>query len=150
MPGKVLVIRAEEGRVVEKKIVEGDILDVVKQVARQALEEWDPASSDFIVLRDQREVEMPAEKVTADLFDVLRNYGLRKEKTEEGYQAVITVPVYTISFDNVTIGDETFIEKKVYIVVPQITDEIDVLFEQLAADITSPQKGPEGIEELEE
>ncbi len=145
---RILVIRAEEGRIVEKEYVEGDLAEVAKKVAAKALEEWDPETSDFVVLRDQRDVEIPPELVNPKNFDVFREFNLRREKTEEGTQAVITVPLYTISFDNISIGDEAFIEKKIYLIVPSVIEEIDVLFEQLAADITSPQAQPEGIEEV--
>ena len=144
---RILVIRAEEGSIVEKKYVEGDLAEVAKRIAAKALEEWNPETSDFVVLRDQRDVEIPPALVNPKNFDVLREFNLRREKTEEGSQAIITVPLYTISFDNISIGDEAFIEKKIYLIVPSVMEEIDVLFEQLAADITSPHSPPEGIME---
>ena len=143
----ILVIRAEEGRVVEKRIVEGDLVEVVKQVAREAFEEWDPAGSDFLVIRDFKEIDIPFESVTPELFDVLRDYGITKKEVEGELRASFTLPVYTISFENEMIGDEMSLEKKIYMIVPHIMDEVDAIFEKLAADITSPQAVLEGIEE---
>jgi len=144
---KVLVVRAEEGKVVEKNVVEGDLAGVVKEIASSALKEWKPETSDFIVLRDQRDIELPPDAITPESFDAFRMFGLRREEVDGEVRVVITVPIYTISFDNISIGDEVFIEKKVYIIAPHITDELDALFEELAADVTSPKTPPEGISE---
>ncbi len=143
----VLVIRAEEGRIVEKRIVEGDLVEVVKNVAREAFEEWDPADSDFLVIRDFKEVDLPFESITPELFDLLRDYGLTKKEVDGELRAAFTLPVYTISFDNEMIGDEMSLERKIYMIVPHTIDEVDAIFEKLAADITSPQSVLEGIEE---
>jgi Uncharacterized protein conserved in archaea len=56
---KVLVIRAERGKVVKDEVVEGELKDVVKSKALEALNEWSPETSDFIVLKDERELELP-------------------------------------------------------------------------------------------
>lgn len=146
--GKVLVIRAEEGKVVESEVVEGDLTRVVKDVAARALEEWDPATSDFIVLREVRVVTLNL-PIPGDLVDKLRMFGLRKSGPNT---AEFDITVYTISFDNILVSEEEggYLERKIYLVVPYVDDNLRAEFEAMAADIVTPKEPPEGIEELEE
>ncbi len=145
---KVLVIRAEEGRVTESEVVEGELEEVVKETVRKALEEWDPSRSDFIVLREVREVTLGL-PIPGHLVDALRPFGLTRKGPNE---ASFYLPVYTISFDNRLVSEEegSYEERKIYLIVPYIDDDLRAEFEAQAADIVTPKKPPEGIEELEE
>ena len=140
---KVLVVRAERGRVVESSIVEGELDKIVKDVAREVLEEWDPRVSEFVVLKDVEEatIKLP---IPGDVVDVLRPFGLRRR----GDEAVVDLPYYTISFDNRKVNDD-YVEYKVVVVAPYINDDFKAWIETLAAEIVSEKKPPEGIKELE-
>lgn len=145
---KVLVVRAEEGRVAESEVVEGELEDVVKKVASKALEEWDPRVSDFIVIKEVREVTLSL-PVPGHLVDMLKPFGLRRKGSDE---AAFDLVVYTISFDNRLVSEEegSYIEKKIYLVTPYIDDDLRAELEAQAAEIVTVKKPPEGIEELEE
>jgi hypothetical protein len=140
---KVVYIRAERGRVVETNVVEDKIENVVKEAAREALEEWDPSVSEFVVLKDVEEVtiKLPLPK---ELEEELKKFDLKKKSEEE---ATIRYPYYTISFDNRKVGDD-YIEYKIIIVAPYINDDFTAWLETLATEIASEKEGPQGIEEL--
>jgi len=144
---KVLVIRAEEGKVTESSVVEGELEAVVKEVARKALEEWDPRVSDFIVIKEVREVTLGL-PIPGKLVDILRPFGLRRKGSKE---AAFDLVVYTISFDNRLVSEEegSYIENKIYLIAPYINDDLRAELEAQAAGIVSPKQAPEGIEELE-
>jgi hypothetical protein len=144
---KVLVVRAEEGRLVESEVVEGGLTEVVKRVAAKALEEWNPETSDFIVLRDVRVVTLSL-PIPGDLVDKLRPYGLRRSGRDT---AEFDLVVYTISFDNMMVGGEEggYIERKIYLIAPYINEDLRVELEKQAVDIVTPKEPPEGIEELD-
>lgn len=142
---KTLIVRAESGRVVESSVVEEPLEEAAKRVAREALEEWNPATSEFVVLRDVEEVTIKL-PIPGDLYDELRKYGLRKKGESE---AAIDLPYYTISFDNQRIGDD-YIENKVYVIAPYINEDFKTWVEVLASSIVGEKEAPEGIEELDE
>ncbi len=140
---KVVVIRSERGRITEKSVVEGKIEDIVKDAARKALEEWDPANSDFIAIKDLREVELDL-PLNPDLVDFLREYGsLHRVKDK----AVVRIPTYTISFDNVMVSEDRYIENKIYLIAPYINDDLTVDLESMAAEYTAEKTAAPGIEE---
>ncbi len=142
---KVLVVRSEEGAVTESRIVEGEFFEVVKQVASEAFREWDPSTSDFIVMRDyiQVEVSLPLDP---GLFDFLRDYG-QLARGQGGKEASIIFPFFTISFDNEMIDEENFVDKKIYIVAPYVNDDVKIDIESEAARMTSAKEKPAGIVE---
>ncbi len=141
----MLVIRSEKGRIVESDVVEGSLTDVVKDAARKALEEWDPEVSDFVVLKDLKEIELEL-PIDPKLFDLLREYGGLVRK---GNVALAKLPVYTISFDNRMITEDSYVENKIYLVTLYINDDLKTQMEVEASSITSEKEVPEGIEELE-
>jgi len=143
--GRILIVRSEKGRIVESDVVEGRLTDVVKDTARRALEEWDPEMSDFVVLKDVKEVELEL-PIDPDLFDVLKEYGGLVRK---GSVALARLPVYTISFDNRMITEESYVENKIYLVTLYINDDLKAQMEVEATSITSEKEAPEGIEEIE-
>jgi len=142
---KVLVIRSEEGKIVESRVVEGDFFQVVKDVTGEAYREWEPASSDFIVMRDfiEAEVDLPLDP---QLFDFLREYG-ELAKSGSG-KASIVFPFFTISFDNRMVDQENFIDRKVYVVAPYVNDDIRAELEAEAVRTTAPRGSPSGIQEV--
>ncbi|MCE4602086.1 MAG: DUF2286 domain-containing protein [Desulfurococcales archaeon] len=140
---KVLVLRSEKGRITEKEVVEGDLLDVVRSVAKRALEEWDPANSDFIALKDLKEVELEL-PLRPDVVDLLREYG---SLARAGGKAVGQMPVFTISFDNMMVGEDKIIENKIYLIAPHLGEDIETELEAMAAEYTAEREEAPGIEE---
>lgn len=83
-------------------IFEARLEEVVKDMARHALEEWDPSSSDFLVISDDIEIT-----VVSDIEeDVLRELESQGRVEVEGGETRVLVPIYYISFDNEMIDDE--------------------------------------------
>lgn len=142
---KVLSIRAERGRIVESTVLDGDLADIVKRKAEEALREWDPGTSDFIVLKDNRELELqlPLKPELVDLFRSVGSLSRTKDK------AIGTFPVYTISFENRMISEDQYVEYKIYLLAPYINDDVKTELEAEAQDITTEKEAPEGIKEGE-
>ncbi|MEM1873649.1 MAG: DUF2286 domain-containing protein [Acidilobaceae archaeon] len=139
----MLVVRAEYGEVKESRVVEGDFERVVRDVVSRALEEWNPAKSDFIVLRDERVVEV--ESLDQALAESLRSAGALRE-LERGLS--VRVPVVTVSFDNEMVSEERYEEHKIYIVTLYVSDDFKTEIEAEAAEITSAPEEPEGIQRV--
>ena len=150
MNDKVLVIRAEDGRVVQSIIEEGKIEDIVKNYARRALNEWEPIYSDFVVLRDKYEVRLKL-PISPEQFEKFSKYGL--ERTPDGY-AVFSITIYTISFDNFWI-EGSYQDRKMYLIAPYVDENIKKELEEAAAGSTLIQQttmggGEVDFSELEE
>ena len=135
---KVLVVRSEEGRIVSSEVVEKNLEEVAKDVARRALEEWSPGSSDFTVLRAKYEIRYKIPLSNPDIVDIVRELGL--EAMREGQEFfVVQVPVYTISFDNAWMGD-AYHDKKMYIVALYLDEESKRQIEEYAVEATREPK----------
>jgi len=133
---KILIIRAEEGKIVESRVEEGELYSIVKTILSSAGGEWNPVESDFIALREVRVVEVNS--VDPDTIEAIKKYSLVEENRGK---FKITIPVYTISFDNRMISEDSYIENKIYIVTLYVNDELKDLFEAEAVEITAPPKG---------
>ncbi len=140
---KVLVIRAERGKVVKDEVVEGDLKELVKRKATEALGEWDPENSDFIVLKDEREVELPL-PLKPELVDLFRSIGSLSRTKDK---AVARFPIYTISFENHMVSEDKYVEYKIYMLAPYIDEDIKTELEAEAQDITTEKETPGGIAE---
>lgn len=142
---KIAVIRAEEGRVVESFEFEGSLTDVVKDIAKQAMEEWDPGESDFFVMRDVREITVGAE-IDDETLRELEEEGLARR--EDG-QVKVLLQYYTISFDTELVEDENYVDRKVYVIAPLVVPALKDELEAYAASLTSEKgQSPPGIKEL--
>lgn len=142
MTQRVLVIKSVMGKVESKDVVEGDIHEVVRQVTQKALSEWEPLSSDFVVVRDKYEVSLKL-PLKPEEFERYKRFGLRR--TPDGY-AVFEVPVYLISYENEWRGSD-YVDRKVYLVSLYVNDEITGEMEEWAAEAT--RETPPAAEEIE-
>ena len=151
MSEKTLVIRAEEGKVMESKVVEGKVTDVVKDIAYKVLKEWNPETSDYVIIRDKYEVSLKLPLSKED-FERFSKYNIRR--TPDGY-AVFEVPVYVVSYENEWRGDD-YIDKKVYVICTYVNDEVKKDIESWALESTKGRKSleielsEEELKELEE
>lgn len=144
---KIAVIRAEEGKVVESFVFDGVLEEVVKDIAKQALEEWDPARSDFIVVRDVQELTLSGE---AD-EETLRELEERGAAKREDGQLRVLLQYYTISFDTELVDDENYVDRKIYLIAPLVVPELQDELEAHAASLTAGGgEAPPGVRELEE
>ncbi|AFZ70860.1 hypothetical protein Calag_1138 [Caldisphaera lagunensis DSM 15908] len=140
---KIIVIRSEVGKIISSELMEGELDQIVKKKSEDAMKEWNPETSDFIVLRDIRELELPL-PLDPELVDILRNVGTLSRTSEK---AIARIPVYTISFENMMIGEDNYVEHKIYLISPYINDDIKTELEKEAVEITTEKAAPEGIEE---
>ncbi len=137
---KILVIRSEKGRIVESKIVEGELQEIVRKITLKALEEWNLEKSDFIIIKETREIE--AQSVNLETIEALKKYeDLKIEKDR------IQMPIYTISFDSTMIEENNYIENKIYLITLYVNEETKNLLEIEAVEITTPVKDLEGIKD---
>lgn len=135
---RTLIIRAELGKVVSSSIVDEDLYAVVKKHVMKASEEWDPARSDLLVMKDLVEIELNGVELPE---------GVQAEvvRTESG--RALRLLVYLISFDNEAKSDEVFEERKVYLIAPYAGEDIREMLESYAEDLTS-SSDVEGIKEI--
>lgn len=141
---KVAVIRAEYGKIVESDVVEGDLYQIAKEEARRALDEWKPESSDFVVARDYREIEIKL-PMPPELYDMLRDIGAGISKV--GDKALASIPIILISYDSEMISEEEYQENKIILIAPYLGEQVKLDLENEAASITAPGEKPQGIEE---
>ncbi len=134
MREKILVIRAENGEIIESNIIDGSIEDIVKKYATIALNEWDPSYSDFIVMKDKYEVKLKL-PLTREQFERFSKFSLRRE---EGF-AVFDVPLYVISFDNVWVEGD-YLDRKIYLIATYVDDKVKRDLEVIARENTSPRR----------
>jgi len=131
---KILVIRSEDGEIVESKVVEGSFYSVLKDVTRALIDLWDAANSGFVVLRDYKVFEAPL-PLDPEVYDLVRRYG---SPTRSGGKALLTIPVYTISYDYREGAGEQYSERKLCVVTLYLNEAQREVLEEDAKLITSP------------
>ena len=148
---KILIVHANEGKLLESKIIEGNLEDIVKEFAKKVLEKWDPLTSDFVIVRDKYEasVKLP---LTKEQYKILSRFNLRR--TGEG-MASFDIPIYVISYENVWLGDD-YLDKKIYLISVYVNEEIRKELENWAVEATKEKPSTtielseEELRELEE
>lgn len=113
-----VIVRIEQGKVVDKEVVKGEIKDVVRNFAKKLLDEWDVETSDFIVLRDNYTISLKV-PISKEIFEKLRKYNIRRV----GDKAEAIIPIYEITYSN-RWTEETFQTDKFIVILPYINDKI--------------------------
>jgi hypothetical protein len=129
---KVLVVRAEEGRIVEERIVEGSVYSVVKDVVSKALRDWIPEESDFVVVRENYKVTVKL-PLSSEEYERYSRYGLRRTGSGE---AEFEIPVYLVSFANEWSGED-YKDRKIYLVAVYVDEKLKEEMASWAAESTS-------------
>lgn len=137
---RIVILRADEGKITSKEVVEKPYEDVAKDVATKALKEWNPQNSDFTAIRTKFEVRYKL-PINPELYDALQELNL--EMFREGNELVVNIPVLTISFDNAWLGD-SYLDKRMYLIAPYIDEDSVKQLEEYLADAT---KEPKKIEQ---
>lgn len=133
---KVLVIRADEGKLTSSKIIDGDYNAVAKEVIKRALEEWNPGESDLTAIRTKLELRYKL-PIDPDLYDKIRDLNL--ELAREGNELIVNLPVLTISFDNAWL-DDAYLDRRMYIVSIYLDDSAKQQLEEYAIEATKEPK----------
>ncbi|MEM0068033.1 MAG: DUF2286 domain-containing protein, partial [Saccharolobus sp.] len=92
---KILVLKSENGKITSEKVIEGELDRVIRDIAKQALEEWNEMASDFIIMHDSQEIRIPL-PLKPDLYESIKGFLVGKDKKE----AIAKIPVYIISYEN--------------------------------------------------
>jgi len=142
--GQTLVVRVEEGKIVEKKVIPKKLDVTLREVILGVLNEWNPETSDLLVIRHRQEftVRLPLSK---EQYLKYSKFNLRRVEN----MAVFEVPLYVISFENRNIDDKLQ-DTKVYIVAPYIDDFVSDQIAKLGIDITTAVEEEEETEIEEE
>ncbi|MEM4041876.1 MAG: DUF2286 domain-containing protein [Saccharolobus sp.] len=134
---KILVLKSENGKITSEKVIEGELNRVIRDIAKQALEEWNEMASDFIIMHDSQEVRIPL-PLKPDLYESIKGFLVGKDKKE----AIAKIPVYIISYENEW-RENDFQDKKVYVISYYINDELKKDIISDAEQMTSEQKEEE-------
>jgi hypothetical protein len=137
LKAKVVVIRADEGKITESKIVEDEIGKIVKEVTKKALEEWEPERSDLTVLHSKLELRY-RKPLPPEVADAIFNLNL--EYSFEGNDVIVNLPVMVVSFDNRWLDETKYEEKRIYVIAPYLDDDAVKQLEEYAKDTTSSPK----------
>ncbi len=141
---KVIILKSELGKITSERSVEGNIGDVVKQVAVEALKEWNEMSSDFTIMKDMQEVRIPL-PLKPEVYESLKGFLSGKDKTS----AIARIPVYIISYDNAW-KEDNYQDNRVYVISYYVDDNLKNELVEYAKQATSEIKEEEEEEEQEE
>lgn len=133
---QILIVETEDGKLIRQEVVEGNLYEKVKEVALKLIEKWDPSLSDFTVIRGGYELTYKI-PVPVDVLDKIQEYGLQVARS--GNEAIITLPVYTISYNNEWTGD-TYRDRAICIVTYYIDEDAKKQIIDYAVDATSKPK----------
>jgi hypothetical protein len=105
-----VVASVSKNSVVKKEVTNKDVMEAVKEVAIDLLKSWDPASSDFIILRDFYSVSYPA-PLTRELLEKIKKYSPKRVEN----RIEVTLPVFEIVYgaqwtgESLQVGDATVV-----------------------------------------
>ncbi|NHV45958.1 MAG: DUF2286 domain-containing protein, partial [Candidatus Verstraetearchaeota archaeon] len=88
---ETLVIRAREGKIVEKTKVPGDLKEVIKKKVMECISLWDVEKADFTVIRDPQYPISVGLPLTKEQYELYSKYNM--SRTSEG-TVIFYVPVY--------------------------------------------------------
>ncbi|MEM0021854.1 MAG: DUF2286 domain-containing protein [Fervidicoccaceae archaeon] len=128
-----IVIQAHSGKIKKKEVLEGQLEDVVKSVAKDLLmNEWLPTFSDFMILRDSIEIEL---KVGSDkeVIARYRDFGLKRTGKDT---IIATLPVYLIVYESLKVSEENYHDRGVAAVAPYIREDDAKILEDLLEETT--------------
>ncbi|MCI2414436.1 MAG: DUF2286 domain-containing protein [Candidatus Aramenus sp.] len=141
---KVIVLKSELGKITSERSVEGNIGEVVKQVAAEALKEWNEIASDFTIMKDVQEVRIPL-PLKPDVYESLKSFLSGKDKTA----AIARIPVYIISYDNAW-KEDNYQDNRVYVVSYYVDENLKNELAEYAKQATSEIKEDSDEGEAEE
>ncbi len=132
--GRTLILNVEKGNIVDSKISNTEIEEVVKEVVIGVIPRWSPKTSDLIVVKYEHEITLKL-PLSKELYESLHRYGLDRRSPSE---VTARIPVYVVSYENRWVGED-LMDDKVYVISPYVNDEIKKEVELLAVDITTSE-----------
>lgn len=143
---QIVIVRAREGNLVSKNMVEGEFKEVVKKTVSDALSLWLIDSADFTVIRDPQYPVTAKAPITKEQYDLYSKYDL--QRTTNG-SVMFHLPVYIISFDNVYLED-SYLDREVLVVAPYVDKIAEEHIIELALESTKPPQEGGGEGEVED
>jgi len=149
-PGKskIAVVEAYSGKIVDMKIVEGDLEEVVKETATRLLaEKWLPTLSDFVILRDTLDVELKL-PLSNEEFSFYKRFNLKKI---DANTASASLPLYLIVYESLKISEDEYHDRGIAAIsVIYREGDIEELMRLLEESTRAPSLGEEEVGALEE
>lgn len=105
-----VVASVSKNSVVKKEVMSKDVMETVKEVAIDLLKSWDPASSDFIILRDFYSVSYPA-PLSREFLEKIKKFSPKRVEN----RIEVTLPVFEIVYgaqwtgESLQVGDATVV-----------------------------------------
>ena len=130
------MISADEGKIIESKTVRKDFIELLKTYARKAIDEWNPLESDFTIIRSTTDISY-THPISPELFDKVQELGLNIRR--EGNEIIITIPVYTISYDSQWM-ESYYRDRKIIVIAPYLDEKEKKQLEEYASEATSEAK----------
>ncbi|MEM4576616.1 MAG: DUF2286 domain-containing protein [Candidatus Nezhaarchaeales archaeon] len=114
---KSILIHSERGNI--KRVVEmdGPLHETVKKAALEALQMWNPETSDFVVMKDSytKTLKLPLSKEDYDFYS---KFELRRSSKE----AEVVIPIYITSFNNEW-RETDYYDNEIFIIAPKLPPE---------------------------
>lgn len=129
-----LIIKSKEGEAEVLEKIKGEFNEAVKEAAKKALELWDLAKSDFIIIKDKYPVEVKL-PITPQEYEEYSKYNIRRSGPNI---ASFDLPIYVISYNNEWIGND-YRDYEVFIIAPYVNKKITSELVKWAAEITSTE-----------
>ncbi|MEM2213972.1 MAG: DUF2286 domain-containing protein [Candidatus Nezhaarchaeales archaeon] len=144
-PDKVILIHSERGNI--RRVVElsGPLHEVVKKAALEALQLWNPETSDFVVMRDNytKTLKLP---LTKEEYEVYSKFELRRGSKE----AEVIIPIYIASFNNEW-RETDYYDNEIFIIAPKLPQEdLEELKRRAMIATSEEQLEASGLSGLEE
>ncbi len=129
------MVEAIEGRVENSVIEEGTLDQILKKYALKALDYWNPLKSDFTIIKTRIEVtyKLPPPDHIIELLDHAEEQQITTSK--EDNTLVLSIPVYTISYDNEWYGD-AYRDRRIIVIAPYIDLDEKAKIEEYASEAT--------------
>jgi len=144
---RCLVIQAHSGKIKKKEVVEGQLEDIVKEVAKNLLiNDWLPTFSDFMILRDSIEIEL---KVGTDreIIAKYKEHGLKRTGKDT---LTSNLPIYLIVYESLKVSEDKYHDRGVAVVAPYIREDDVKILEELLEETTRKPSLEELAKEEEE
>lgn len=125
--GQIAIIEANMGKIVSKEIRKGNLSEIVKEITiSYAKERWEPAFSDFMVMRDEYEsrLSVPIPKEISDVIKI-NNIQLRRE---DANTFIAKLPIYYIIYESLKIYEDNYHDRGIVCVALLLKEEdMDIL-----------------------
>ncbi|RLF10162.1 MAG: hypothetical protein DRJ68_07145 [Thermoprotei archaeon] len=139
---KYVIIHSDRGSIKRVFEIEGSLAEAVKKAALEALQLWNPESSDFVVMRDNytKTLKLP---LTKEEYEFYSRFELRRSSK----QAEVLIPIFIASFNNEW-RETDYYDNEIFIIAPRLSDEDIEELKRRAMSATSEEQLEESIEDL--